>query len=652
MLDKPVAALLILAVGLACSAPVVAQPDEDEDERLLRTDSRAPYIHRLNLRDHDGADIDPTDEFAGPYSPRATCAKCHPYAVIAGGWHFNAPDPYVPAGRPGEPWFLVDPATGTQLPISYRKWPGTFTPEQVGLNEWDMVMRFGHHMPGGGSGEPGDERVQASPKSIRWGISGQLEIDCMFCHSADQQHDPAEAARQIEIENFRWSATAALGLAAIRGEARKAPDDWDPLMPPDPDFPERAGPQIVWDSRRFDPDNRVFFNTTGRPPPERCYFCHSFRQIGQRAVEPWTPPQDVHLAAGLTCVDCHRHGINHDIIRGYDIPTQDETEQLIGSSSLEIWLKASACAALTCEGCHLGTDADGDVSVSLGGSHGAPHPQHRGLPPLHFEKLTCTTCHSGPWPELYGRRYQTALTHGLGLATREREEDDPPEIVGPVFARQHDGRIAPQRLVWPAFWGRLVGENVAPVDLDAARQAVERVAPERFQGESPTTGPLELQQIIAGLGLLAEQAEAGQTPVYIRDGRMYVHAGDSQCDILPKNESELEPRAAPYRWSIAHNVRPAAQSLGVRDCDDCHDERGPIFFGRISAMDSTANPGPPIRTMHELRGEAPILSRAWGIGFTFRPAFEWFGVICVGLLALVLLHYILGGLDGLLRRFR
>ncbi len=56
--------------------------------------------------------------------------------------------------------------------------------------------------------------------------------------------------------------------------------------------------------------------------------------------------------------------------------------------------------------------------------------------------------------------------------------------------------------------------------------------------------------------------------------------------------------------------------------------------------------------MHELRGEAPILSRAWGVGFTFRPAFKWFGAVCVALLALILLHYVLGGLDGLLRRFR
>jgi hypothetical protein len=638
VLAKPVAALLILAVGLACSAPVAGQPDEAEGERLLRTDSRAPYVHRLNLRDHDGTEIDPTDEFAGPYSSRATCAKCHPYAVIASGWHFNAPDPHVPAGRPGEPWFLVDPATGTQLPISYRKWPGTFTPAQVGLDEWDTVMRFGRHMPGGGCGEPDDERVQASPKAVRWGISGRLEIDCMFCHSADQQHDPAEAARQIELENFRWSATAALGLAAVRGEARKAPDDWDPLMPPDPDFPERAGPQIIWDSRRFDPDNRVFFNTTGRPPAERCYFCHSFRQVGQRAEEPWTPPQDVHLAAGLTCVDCHRHGINHLMTRGYATEAAERGEPTL--------------ATFSCDGCHLGTQAGDEAAVLFGGRYGAPHPQHRGLPPLHFEKLTCTTCHSGPWPELYARRYQTALTHGLGLATREREEDDPPEIVGPVFARQHDGAIAPQRLVWPAFWGRLVGEDVEPVSLDTARQAVERVAPERFRDEAPERGPLQVEQIISALKVLAEQAGQGQTPVYIRDGRMYVHAGDGQCDILPRNDSELEPRAAPYRWSIAHNVRPAAQSLGVRDCDDCHDKRGAIFFGRTNAMDSTANPGPPIRTMHELRGEAPILSRAWGVGFTFRPAFKWFGAACLALLALILLHYILGGLDGLLRRFR
>ena len=32
------------------------------------------------------------------------------------------------------------------------------------------------------------------------------------------------------------------------------------------------------------------------------------------------------------------------------------------------------------------------------GRMGAPEPIHKGLPPVHLEKLSCTACHSGQFP--------------------------------------------------------------------------------------------------------------------------------------------------------------------------------------------------------------------------------------------------------------
>lgn len=90
------------------------------------------------------------------------------------------------------------------LPISGRGWLSTYTPAEAGLTNWQFVLKFGHHTPGGGFGEPDAEQVRNSPESARWNVSGKLEIDCMFCHAAGQQHDPTEAARQIQAENFRW----------------------------------------------------------------------------------------------------------------------------------------------------------------------------------------------------------------------------------------------------------------------------------------------------------------------------------------------------------------------------------------------------------------------------------------------------------------
>jgi len=533
------------AVVASLVIPLIALAQQSESVDHLKTDSRSPYVHRITLYDHDGKAIRPTDAPALPYSPRATCGKCHPYAEIRRGWHFTAGRPAPAgslagasgsdqgAGRPGEPWFVIDDENGSVVAISARGWPGTIKPADAGLSDWDMVKRFGRHMPGGGFGEPvaspsalppGKGLREGGSSGPRWSVSGPLEIDCMVCHSANQQHDPAEMARQIEKENFRWAATAALGLGVVRGEARKAPDDWDPFAPPDPDFPERAGPTLIYDKTRFDADDRVLFDITRRVPNERCYFCHTTRIVGAGAPEAWHTDQDVHIAAGLLCVDCHRHGIDHAMTRGYE----GESEQ-------------PARASRTCRGCHLGAENSHEVTTVLGGRLRAPHPQHAGLPPLHLEKLACTACHSGPWPQQQVWRMQTAMAHELGLPTRERRPDLPPRIVGPVFGRRSD--------------------------------------------EEPIAAHRRLDD------------------------------GDPQRS---------------YRWPLAHDVRPAAQSLGVRGCEDCHSVRGSVFFGAITSTGEGH--------MYELHGYDPTLARIWALGFEVRPAFRYFGGACVALMAITILR--------------
>ena len=305
---------------LALSAGAVRVAWAEQPAGALRTDSRAPYVHRLTLYDEDGQAIDPTDDLAGPYSPRTTCGKCHPYAEIARGWHFNPTGtPAANAERTGEPWWWNDDRLEVTIPLSDRGWPHVFSTKDAGLSPWRMVKRFGTYLPGGGYGEPPPEQIEESPHAARWRVSGPLEIDCMICHAADGRYDPAERARQIERENFKWAPTAALGLAVVRGAAAKVPDDWDPLAEPDPDHPEQAGPHLEWDTARFDADNRVLFAITRRPPAERCYFCHTRRRLASsHEAAEMLESRDVHLAAGLTCVDCHRNTIDHQIVRGYD----------------------------------------------------------------------------------------------------------------------------------------------------------------------------------------------------------------------------------------------------------------------------------------------------------------------------------------------
>ena len=157
------------------AAPQDTLPSEPEIEYLLgdlSDGSRFIPVHRIKLYDHDGGQILSTDEFPLPFSTRETCGQCHNYAHISDGWHFNAADSSVNPGRRGQPWFLTDEETATQIPISHRNWPGAYTPEDIGVDAMEFVLRYGSHIPGGGVAE--NDGAKSPDNFTRWLVSGCL----------------------------------------------------------------------------------------------------------------------------------------------------------------------------------------------------------------------------------------------------------------------------------------------------------------------------------------------------------------------------------------------------------------------------------------------------------------------------------------------
>src|SRR6266436_2312804 len=60
------------------------------------------------------------------------------------------------------------------------------------------------------------------------------------------------------------------------------------------------------------------------------------------------------------------------------------------------------------------------ATAQLGGRLGSPRPVHKGMPQIHFEKLTCTACHAGPFPTDQPQIVHTSLAHKLGLPAPAR----------------------------------------------------------------------------------------------------------------------------------------------------------------------------------------------------------------------------------------
>ncbi len=658
--------ILLLAVGVLAAAA-------SEDSRFTKTNSRSQYVHWIDLYDAGDKRIDPAAESPPPYSPQFTCGRCHDYKAIITGHHFNGIDRASSAGRPGEPWIWTDERTGTQVPLSYRGWMGTYDPGSLGISARQFVLKFGRHLPGGGPGEavPAVPEAAAAPgakaeegkeatEAKRWKLSGLLNVDCMICHGNDHAYSQEAWWNQIQSENFAWASTAAAGIGSVEGKVSGLKDDFDPAKAA-PDSKEKL-PTVRYDLARINAEKKVFFDVTRKPANNACYYCHSTRLAGEHAPAEWTVDEDVHLRAGFTCADCHSNDLAHHTVRGFEGEAHPSGEDV---------------ASLSCRGCHL-NDGHG------GGRLGGPKPLHKGLPPLHFDRLSCTACHSGPEIGAEARLVQTSLANSLGLPAH-LSGDVPPGIKAPVMLRDQ-GMLYPHRAVWPAFWGQMSGEQITPLNPDAVYEATRKtfrvrrgsslaeaindvklssddkkkvLGDERAKAKEEDLTQEEKAALDALVATRAREnwqkmllaglkdvrpivTQPGAEPVFVSAGKVYKLRGEDSVDSIQ------HPAAEPYLWKLAHDVRPARFSLGAKGCYDCHSLGTPLFNSTVTAVGQTPDDQVVRRAMHELAGYDKLKTDVWALSFLGRPAFKYYGFAAMGLVSLVLLAYVLRGIINLL----
>ena len=423
-------------------------------------------------------------------------------------------------------------------------------------------------------------------------------------------------------QNFRWAAAASSEFSDVTGSAKNMDDFYDPFT--DSDI------KVTYKKEAFNSKNEVLFDIVREVPNDRCYYCHSnlFEESNSK-TEKWTQDEDIHLTAGLKCVDCHRNGLDHDIIRGY--PGEESDNPLVSST--------------TCQSCHL---PEGD-DIPEAGRLGAPIPKHPGIPSVHFDKLTCTACHSGPWPKEEAVYTKTSRAHRLGTPNVDKDADALPHIMSPVLAKQtdvlEDEKIAPHKLIWPSFWAVIDSNDIKPIEISVVTEVIkpfmDKLELTYRDGWPQLTSDMIKDAIIA----LNKNKSVNGKAAYVSAGKVY-SLDDSEQLISEENEI-----AKPYLWPMAHNVRPAAQALGVRYCTDCHDEKSGFLFGKVKVDSPVSDEWLSTKKMIEFEGLDSFYNKAFAWSFVFRPMMKIVCILCSLVIAGVLLLYALRLLQSIAKVF-
>ncbi len=539
---------------------------------------RTVPIHRLAPLDAEGDKISPTADLPEPISQAKTCSQCHDTHLMTGGSHFRTglDTNDAPESVEVEPWFWADEKTGTSIPLSLHAQPGAYRPADLGLSCWQWTKMFGRTFPGGGIGSDPRAVGEVAGFKQRWFVTGPLGPNCLACHQ-QRGYDSSEWARQVLRENFAGAATAASGIGAVEGMNERLDDSWDGLRAENPDdhlfkVPEKTS----YDSRRFDAKNRCVFDV-GRPKSENCLACHAVSEAG---VPSHSIAGDVHLQRGLTCVDCHKNGIDHRI------------------------------ATTSCRDCHTGPKGAG------------PAPKHAGIPLVHFEKLSCTVCHSGVTSDGARAQVRTARANRIGIYGRAQWATDVPYVLEPVFVKNAEGKIEPRRMTWPSYFAE-IGTNgtVKPLAPDAVAAFCQR-------GTNDFTKAVLAKALNA---LKAKKPDASYG--FIGHGKLWTVEGDGTNATVVASENAA---AAPVSWPVGHDVRPARQARGAAPvkCADCHTSDSDFFFGKVVPTGPITDAEVEPVQQTEFLGLSSAYHAVLGTTFAMRPLFKvflWsvFGLLCL-----------------------
>jgi hypothetical protein len=606
--------VVTIIYGLGAGGAGLIQTATTAENELVNTTQHAPpwgVCPPFPLRDEEGRVINPiADENADkPYSPKQTCGRCHDYEKITRGYHFTQGAGERPtadqaarclwASTPGNyggtwcspaplykylsPKTNESPATMDMTSFTFLTMPCASCHPGGGSAEFDRDgKRYDVWMsdPASGFSAGGNNNFDGDYYQARWTETGVMEADCLLCHLPE--YNGSERKRQLGAWNFRWAATAGAGFAQVDGSVKSG----EPVT-------------VTYDKELFTEDGMVEPHIVREPRNQVCLSCHAKPGWKKRGAN-FRSRTDVHLRAGLKCVDCHPAG-------------SSATDPRIAGREVHQIGKGDD------PGGHVRDDLD-DTCISCADCHdsghmGAPIAKHRWLPPLHLEKIACQTCHI---PE---RTVKAAMVQagdvfnpGTKIPSKGKHlwtfygprgeywnhygdlemmgyDDKPTDPFRPTLAR-YKGKIYPVNRVHSAWPGiEVEGETalMQPRMSDVYRmwtshQADAAVYPElskirddNADSVPEVNRPEEIDALIQSVTRMLEQVAypmEGKRVVWVMDDRVY--QSGTEFRVLQTHPWEASPYGNVHKYN--HDVMPARAALGVNGCTDCHHPGSDFFF--------------------------------------------------------------------------
>lgn len=142
--------------------------------------------------------------------------------------------------------------------------------------------------PASGFASGAENGLDGDYYKARWSETGVIEADCLLCHTPEYSLTKRNA--ELANLNFRWAATVGAGFGTVSGKVSA-----------------NEQPSVAYDKSRFDANGNVLVHFAPEPRNETCLNCHAKPDWKKRGAA-FSARTDVHIVAGLRCVDCHAAG--------------------------------------------------------------------------------------------------------------------------------------------------------------------------------------------------------------------------------------------------------------------------------------------------------------------------------------------------------